>query len=62
MSEEDTYVAVVERAPHMNEELMVVFAKEVKRQHLCEVELSPSLSPQRIVHGSVVAVAVGRGH
>jgi len=46
----------------MNEELMVVFAKEVKRQHLCEVELSPSLSPQRIVHGSVVAVAVGRGH
>lgn len=29
-SEEDTYVAVLERAPQKNEEVMVVFAKEVQ--------------------------------
>lgn len=29
-SKEDTHVAVLERAPHKNEELMVVFAKEVR--------------------------------
>jgi len=32
--EEDTHVAVLERAPQKNEEVMVVFAKEVQYQQV----------------------------
>jgi hypothetical protein len=42
---EDTHVAVVEKAPHMNEEeLMLVFAEVVRWEHLCEMGLSVSVN------------------
>jgi hypothetical protein len=43
LRDEDTHVAMVEKAPHRNEELMVVSAKEVRCQYLC-VGLSVSVN------------------
>ena len=56
---EDTHVAVVEKAPHMNEEeLMLVFVKVVRWQHLCEMGLSRVVQRSMII---MVVVVVGNG-
>ena len=52
-TEEDTYVAVLERAPQKNEEVMIVFTKVVK----CQQMVYPSVHGPRVGKGPAVRMA-----